>query len=143
MLGMRLTQALGIRYPIVQAGMARGYTGAELAAAVSDAGGLGVLGCLNRPVDEVVAEVRRIRSLTDRPFGVNFVVQHMDRDGFDACLAARVPVFTFFRGEPELVVERAHSAGAIALYQVTTVDEAERARFGNRARISKNSQLGV
>jgi nitronate monooxygenase len=117
--------ALGLERPIFQAGMASGFTNAGLVAAVSGAGGLGVLGCLNRPADEVVAEIRLIRAMTHRPFGVNFVVQHMDWAGFEACLAERVPVFTFFRGEPEVVVARARSAGAAVIYQVTTVEEAE------------------
>ena len=78
--------------------MAYGFTGARLVSAVSEAGGLGVLGCLNRPLDDTIAEIERIRARTTKPFGVNFVVQHMDWRVFVACLTARVPVFTFFRG---------------------------------------------
>jgi nitronate monooxygenase len=78
-------------------------------------------------VVEVVAEITRISSTTDRPFGVNFVVEHIDWEGFEACLDARVPVFTFFRGNPDLVVRRAKSAGAVVIYQVTTVAEAKAA----------------
>jgi NAD(P)H-dependent flavin oxidoreductase YrpB (nitropropane dioxygenase family) len=100
---------LGVAYPIVQAGMARSNTGADLVAAVSAAGGLGVLGCLDRPPGEAVAEIRRIRVLRA------------------ACLAERVPVFSFFRGDPEDAVARAHAAGAVTIHQVTTVAEAARA----------------
>ena len=120
-----VTQLLGTDYPIVQAGMARGFTSAALVAAVSDAGGLGVLGCLNRSAEETASEIRRIRSATNRPFGVNFVVEHLDQATFDACLAERVPIFTFFRGDPHRVVERAHAIDAVVLYQVTTIAEAE------------------
>ncbi|HST89593.1 MAG TPA: nitronate monooxygenase [Ktedonobacterales bacterium] len=120
-------ETLGIAHPIVQAGMAREYTNAELVAAVSAAGGLGILGCLGRPADETVAAIRRIRSLTDRPFGVNFVLLRRNRETFAACLAERVPVFSFFRGDPEEAVTRAHAAGAVTIHQVTTVAEAERA----------------
>jgi nitronate monooxygenase len=127
MLTTPATEALGITYPIVQAGMARRFTNADLVAAVSDAGGLGVLGCLNRPADEVRSEIERIRRMTSRPFGVNFVVEHLDPDGFDACLDAHVPIFTFFRGAPGRVVAQARSAGAYVIYQVTTVSEAEEA----------------
>jgi NAD(P)H-dependent flavin oxidoreductase YrpB (nitropropane dioxygenase family) len=119
---------LGVAYPIVQAGMARSNTGAALVAAVSAAGGLGVLGCLDRPPGEAVAEIRRIRALTDRPFGVNFVLHRLDEETFAACLAERVPVFSFFRGDPEDAVARAHAAGAVTIHQVTTVAEAARAR---------------
>lgn len=118
---------LGVTHPIVQAGMARWNTGAELVAAVSVAGGLGILGCYGRPADETVAEIRRIRALTDRPFGVNFVLHRRDEEAFAACLAERVPVFSFFRGDPAEAVARAHEAGAVTLHQVTTLAEAERA----------------
>lgn len=118
---------LGIEYPVVQAGMARPFTNAALVAAVSAAGGLGILGCLGRPADEAVAEIRRIRALTNRPFGVNFVLHQRDDETFAACLDEHVPVFAFFRGDPQEAVERAHAAGAVTMYQATTVDEAERA----------------
>jgi NAD(P)H-dependent flavin oxidoreductase YrpB (nitropropane dioxygenase family) len=108
--------------------MARVYTGAELVAAVSNAGGLGILGCLGRPTDEALAEIRRIRALTDRPFGVTFVLHQCDEATFEACLAERVPVFAFFRGEPAEAIARAHAAGATTICQITTVDEAIQAR---------------
>lgn len=120
-------QVLGIEHPIVQAGMARYYTGAELVAAVSAAGGLGILGCLGRPADEAVAQIRRIRALTDRPFGVNFALHLRDEETFAACLAERVPVFSFFRGDPHEAIDRAHQAGAVTIHQVTTVEEAAQA----------------
>jgi len=143
MLNTVATDALRIRYPILQAGMARGYTNSQLVAAVSEAGGLGVLGCLNRPVDEAISEIHRIRALTAQPFGVNFVVEHIDWDGFEACLAEEVPVFTFFRGEPERVVERAHDTGAIVVYQVTTVGEADAAlRAGADILIAQGTEGG-
>lgn len=107
--------------------MARWNTCSDLVAAVSAAGGLGILGCLGRPAGEAVAEIRRIRTLTDRPFGVNFVLHQLDAATFDACLAERVPVFSFFRGEPTEAAEaiaRAHAAGAVTLHQITTVEEA-------------------
>ncbi len=143
MLTTGATEALGIDHPIVQAGMARGFSNAALVAAVSNAGGLGVLGCLNRPSGEAVAEIERIRAETDRPFGVNFVVAHIDWEAFGACLAERVPIVTFFRGEPELVVERARAAGALTIYQVTTVAEAEAAvRAGVDVLVAQGSEAG-
>lgn len=65
-----LCDALGIRLPIVQSGMGR-VAGPELAAAVSNSGGLGILAGLGVPADDLRAEIRRMRELTDRPFGVN------------------------------------------------------------------------
>ena len=128
MLHTRACTVLGIEVPIVQAGMARYGTNAALVAAVSTAGGLGVLGCLGRPAEEAVAEIERIRALTDRPFGVSFVVHHMDEDAFMACLEQRVPVFSFFRGVPDAAVARVHAASLLAMCQVTTVGEAIEAR---------------
>ena len=66
----RLCELLDIRYPIVQSGMGR-VAGPELAAAVSNAGGLGILAALNLSPDELGRQIRRVRALTDRPFGVN------------------------------------------------------------------------
>lgn len=131
MAASHLVDRLGISYPIIQAGMARQYTSARLVAAVSEAGALGILGCLDRPADEVVAEVRSIRARTERPFGVNFVLHRLDREAFEAAIAERVPVFSFFRGDPTEAVARAHRAGAVTMHQVTTPDEAlQAARAG-------------
>lgn len=143
MLRTPVCETLGIAHPIVQAGMAREYTNAELVAAVSAAGGLGILGCLGRPADETVAAIRRIRALTDRPFGVNFVLHRRNRETFAACLAERVPVFSFFRGDPEEDVTRAHAAGAVTIHQVTTVAEAERAvAVGVDVLVAQGSEAG-
>jgi nitronate monooxygenase len=65
-----ITRLLNIQYPIVQSGMGR-VAGPELAAEVSRAGGLGILAGLNLPPDDLRAQIRRVRELTDRPFGVN------------------------------------------------------------------------
>jgi nitronate monooxygenase len=65
-----LCDRLNIKYPIIQSGMGR-VAGPELAAEVSKAGGLGILAGLNVPPDDLRAQVRRVRELTDRPFGVN------------------------------------------------------------------------
>lgn len=70
----RITELLGIRYPIVQGGMQHvGY--AELAAAVSNAGGLGIITALTQPTPEALdQEIRRCREMTDQPFGVNLTI---------------------------------------------------------------------
>src|SRR6185369_11112816 len=62
--------SFGIRHPIVQSGMSR-VAGPELVAAVSNAGGLGILAALRLEPDDLRAQIRRIRELTDKPFGVN------------------------------------------------------------------------
>ena len=139
----RLCELAGIVHPIVQAGMAREGTNADLVIAVSAAGGLGTLGCLDRPAEEAAEQIAAIRRATNRPFGVNFVLDFLDEAAFEVCLAARVPFFTFFRGDPAAAVARAHEAGALTIYQATTVDEAERAvRAGVDALIAQGSEAG-
>jgi nitronate monooxygenase len=66
----QLCESLGIRYPVIQSGMSR-VAGPELVAAVSDAGGLGILAALRLTPDDLRAQIRRIRELTNAPFGVN------------------------------------------------------------------------
>jgi nitronate monooxygenase len=69
-----LTQRLGLRWPIIQAPMAGGPSTPELAAAVSAAGGLGVLAAAYQTPDQVRAAIRRVRELTDKPFAVNLLL---------------------------------------------------------------------
>ncbi|MFC1779864.1 NAD(P)H-dependent flavin oxidoreductase, partial [Thermodesulfobacteriota bacterium] len=70
----RMTELLGIQYPIVQGGMMWVGT-ADLAAAVSNAGGLGIITALTFPTaEELVKEIARCRDLTDKPFGVNLTI---------------------------------------------------------------------
>ncbi|MFO7288382.1 MAG: nitronate monooxygenase [Bacillota bacterium] len=81
MLTTRVTQLLGIRYPIIQAGMAGGTTTPELVAAVSEAGGLGTLGAGYMSPDRMREAIRAIRKRTDRPFAVNlFIPEPFEED---------------------------------------------------------------
>ena len=73
-----LCDLLAIRYPIVQAPMAGGWTTPELVAAVSNAGGLGTLAAARLSVDQLRAGIRATRSLTSRPFGVNLLLAAPD-----------------------------------------------------------------
>ncbi|MDP6560763.1 MAG: nitronate monooxygenase, partial [Candidatus Binatia bacterium] len=68
----RLCELLGIKYPIILGGMAWAGTG-ELTAAVSNAGGLGLIGAGSQPSDELRRQIQKTRELTDKPFGVNIV----------------------------------------------------------------------
>jgi len=75
----RLTELLGIEYPIIQGGMAWTAT-AELAAAVSNGGGLGIIGAGHMPTEVLRDQIRAAKSLTDKPFGVNLMLMtpHID-----------------------------------------------------------------
>src|SRR5262249_40278137 len=67
----KLCDLLGIEFPVLQSGMG-GVAGPEMVAEVSRAGGLGILAGLRLTADELTRRIRRVRELTDRPFGVNF-----------------------------------------------------------------------
>ena len=83
----RVTEQLGIRYPIIQGGMQWVGT-AELASAVSNAGGLGILTALTQPTPEALAgEIARCRRMTEQPFGVNLDDPALDQ----AAALRRVP----------------------------------------------------
>lgn len=130
MIATRLTHFLGIQYPILQAGMG-GVARAGLAAAVSGAGGLGVLGMIRMPPDFIRAQIRRVRELTDRPFGVNLVPAVVTPEEFEAqvavCVAERVPVLSLAFADPAPYIERARAEGIMVLQQVGSVAEAVRA----------------
>lgn len=131
MIATRLTHFLGIQYPILQAGMG-GVARAGLAAAVSVAGGLGVLGMIRMRPDFIRAQIRRVRELTDRPFGINLVPAVVSPEEFEAqvavCLEERVPVLSLAWAEPApRLIERAHAEGILLLQQVGDVAEAEQA----------------
>lgn len=73
MIETAITKALGLRYPIFQGGMAW-VSEANLAAAVSNAGGLGIISAMNADADYLRAQIRKCRTLTDKPFGVNVML---------------------------------------------------------------------
>ncbi len=130
MLSTRLTRKLGIQHPVLLAGMG-GVGRASLAAAVSNAGGLGTLGMIAMAPDFVRDQIRTARALTDRPFGVNLVPPVAPPAGVEAqlgvCLEERVPVISFFWCDPVPFVERCHAAGATVMLQVGSAEEARRA----------------
>ncbi|HET7034109.1 MAG TPA: nitronate monooxygenase [Thermomicrobiaceae bacterium] len=94
-----LCDLLGIRYPIIQAPMAGGPTTPELVAAVSNAGGLGMLGASRMPLDRLRDAIRAIRALTDRPFGVNFLLAGPDSEASPEDVALVQQVLDRFRAE--------------------------------------------
>lgn len=111
----RLCKLLGIEAPIFAAPM--GFiTGPDLAAAVSNAGGLGIMSFSANPPPVLRDEIRHLRSLTDRPFGVNVLLSgpHLpfSVDAIvEVCLKERVPVLSTFWGDPTPYVARARSRG--------------------------------
>jgi NAD(P)H-dependent flavin oxidoreductase YrpB (nitropropane dioxygenase family) len=122
-----LCRVLGIEHPIIAAPMGPDLTGPDLVAAVSGAGGLGILQAQLCPPPLFRQEIRRVRALTDRPFGVNLILHFPVEDHVAVCLEERVPVLSFFWGDPAPYVGRAHAVGVKVFHQVGSVAEAERA----------------
>jgi enoyl-[acyl-carrier protein] reductase II len=120
--------AIGV--PIYQAGLG-GVAGPDLAAAVSEAGGLGHLGCIRRSAADVRLWIRDTRKKTDRPFGVNLVPPGGGPDGFEAQLSVvleeRPKVLSLFWGDFSQVIPRAKAAGIVTMVQVGSVAEARKA----------------
>lgn len=95
-----LCELLGIEYPILQGGMAWVATG-ELAAAVSEAGGLGIIGAGNAPAHVIREEIRKVRARTGKPFGINIMLLSPFVDEvMEVVLEERVPVVTTGAGNP-------------------------------------------
>jgi hypothetical protein len=129
-----LCRELGIEYPICSVGMGMA-AGPELAAAVSGAGGLGVLGTHDLSAEAIQASITHTRQLTDRPFGVNVIIADdgsaEDRavlvGAVGAAVAEGVAAVVLFWGDPAPYVPVAHAAGVKVLVQVGSVAEARAA----------------
>ena len=126
MLKTPLCDLFGIEVPIILAPMGT-CTSAELAAAVSNEGGLGGIGSLFRATAAIKRDIDAVRELTSRPFAINHIPQALDMEAFGYTLAARPAVISFALGDPGDLVTRAHDAGALTMLQVTTVAQAVQA----------------
>lgn len=121
-----LCSRLGIDVPVVQAPIGSAST-PELVAAVSNAGGLGMLSLTWSPAGEVRQRVPRVRELTGRPFGVNLVLDFPIDDRLAVCLDEGVPIVSTFWGDPAAVNRRIGAAGALHLHSVGSAGEARQA----------------
>ncbi len=95
---------LGIEHPIVLGGMGGGYTQSAMVAAVSNAGGLGTLGCYGRGGDQIRNDAAAIRNATNQPFALNFLLFSTHEDSFAAAIEARPAVLSYAwpRGDQEI-----------------------------------------
>lgn len=126
MLKTRLCKLLGLEVPIILAPMGT-CTSAELAAAVSNEGGLGGIGSLFRPTATVKRDIDVVKTLTNRPFAINHIPQALDAEVFRYTLEARPRVISFTLGDPGDLVRQAHAVGARVMLQITTVAQAVQA----------------
>ncbi|MCG1012872.1 enoyl-[acyl-carrier-protein] reductase FabK [Tepidanaerobacter sp. GT38] len=139
----KICELLNIKYPIIQGGMAWVAT-AELAAAVSNAGGLGIIGAGNAPEDVVRDEIRKAKSLTDKPFGVNiyFMSPYADKI-IDVVLEEKVPVVTTGAGNPGKYIPKLKQEGIKVIPVVSSVALAKRLeRAGADALIAEGMECG-
>jgi NAD(P)H-dependent flavin oxidoreductase YrpB (nitropropane dioxygenase family) len=120
------TTRVGCQAPIQLAGMP-GIATVELAAAVADAGGLGMIGAATLPAAALDAELRALRQATPGAIGVTFLIPFLDAEC--VALASRQSrVVDFFYGEPDAAIVRVvHAGGALAAWQVGSADEARAA----------------
>lgn len=119
-----MIERLGIKLPIWSAGMGGGVAGPALVAAVSDAGGFGVLGAGAVPGDLVTSLIAGTRELVPRPFGANIIMPMSDGSDIEACFEARVPVLVLFWGDPQPFVSDAHKRDMFVVSQVGSAEEA-------------------
>jgi enoyl-[acyl-carrier protein] reductase II len=123
-----LCDLLGIEVPIILAPMGSA-TSAEFAALVSNQGGLGSIGSLNRTTAAIKRDIEVVKGLTNRHYAVNHIPPTLDAEAFRYTLDARPAVISFALGDPEDLVRQAHEVGAVVLVQVTTVARAWGARY--------------
>jgi len=123
----RITKILGSEFPIIQGAMRRISLG-ELAAAVSRAGGFGIIGASGMEGNALRAEVRKARSLTDRPFGLNIPIYRPNAfEALEIAVEEGVKTITTSAGDPGKVILRVKEAGLRILHVVATVEMARKA----------------
>lgn len=143
MLDTRVNRLFGTRLPIVQGAMAW-LADAQLAAAVSEAGGLGVVACGSAPPDHVREEIRRVRAKTDKPFGINIMLM----SGYSPELAKvaveeKVPVVFTGAGNPGPYIAAWKEAGIIVVPVIASVALAVRLeRAGADAVVAEGCEAG-
>lgn len=122
----KLTKLLGIKYPIIQGGMAW-TSDAVLAAAVSNAGGAGIIGSGGRTTEWTRDEIRKAKSLTDKPFGVNVMLMAPNiAEIIDMLCEEKVAFVTLGAGNPVPHIEKFHNAGIKVIPVVPNVKLAKR-----------------
>ena len=139
----RLSQLLNVKYPVIQGGMAWVATH-ELASAVSEAGGLGIIAAGNASGDFVRDEIRKLKKLTDKPFGVNIMLMsRYVEDIVDIVCEEGVPVVTTGAGNPGKYIKRFKENNITVIPVVPSVALAVRlGRLGVDALIVEGTEAG-
>ena len=140
---MWLNEMLGIRYPLMQGGMAW-ISESTLTAAVSRAGALGVIAAGNAPASYVEAEIEKVRAVTDKPFGVNIMLlsPHADEVA-KMTMEKKVPVIVTGAGDPSKYVEGWKASGSKVIPVVPSLALGQRLqRAGVDAAVAEGSESG-
>lgn len=143
MIRTKICDLLGIDYPIFQGGMAWVAT-AELAAAVSNAGGLGIIGSGNAPAVVIKKEIDKIKSLTDKPFGVNvMLLSPFAEEIIELVYNEKVPVITTGAGNPAKYIPKLKKQGIKVIPVVPSVALAKKMEsIGADAVIAEGTEAG-
>ena len=138
-----VTELLGIEYPIIQGGMAW-VAEYHLAAAVSEAGGLGLIGAASAPAEWVREQIREVKKRTDKPFGVNIMLMSPYADEVAKVVAEEgVKAVTTGAGNPEKYMEMWKAAGIKVIPVVASVALAKRMeRCGADAVVAEGTESG-
>ena len=138
-----ITKLFEIEYPIIQGGMAWVAT-AELAAAVSEAGGLGIIGAGGAPASWVKEQIQKVKQKTDKPFGVNLMLMNPEADQIAELIAEeKIEVVTTGAGTPEKYMKMWKEAGVKVVPVVASVALAKRMeRAGADAVIAEGTESG-
>lgn len=139
----RITELLGIEYPIIQGGMAW-VAEHNLAAAVSNAGGLGIIGAASAPAEVVRDEIRKCKALTDKPFGVNVMLLNPNADEVAKIIVEEgVKVVTTGAGSPSKYMKMWKEAGVSVIPVVASVAMAKMMeRAGADAVVAEGMESG-
>lgn len=139
----RVTELLGIEYPIIQGGMAWVATH-ELASAVSNAGGLGIIGAGGAPAEWVRDQIKKAKEATDKPFGVNIMLMNPEADAIAKVIVEEgVKVVTTGAGNPSKYMEMWKEAGVKVIPVVASVALAKlMERGGADALIAEGTESG-
>jgi enoyl-[acyl-carrier protein] reductase II len=140
----RLTEMVGIKYPIVLSGMSWIST-PKMVAAVSNAGGLGILATGPLSSSQTLEAVREIRKLTDKPFGANASLMFPGAaENAKVLLKEKVPVINFALGKGDWIVKEAHKYGGKVFATVVNLKHAKRAQdFGTDAVIATGQEAAA
>ncbi|WP_308779874.1 nitronate monooxygenase [uncultured Clostridium sp.] len=140
---MSLTEVLGIKYPIIQGAMAQIAT-ADLAAAVSNAGGLGIIASGGFSPDRIREEIRRCKELTDKPFGVNVMLMHPNKEEIARIVVEeKVKVVTTGAGSPAPYMNMWKEAGIIVIPVIPNVKIAKKMEaIGADALVAEGTEAG-